>query len=250
LKSLVAGAGSVLMPSSDLPPSSQPPAETILPLEPGDRLTRAEFERRYDSMPRLKKAELIEGVVYMPSPVRYHRHSRPHFRLITWLGVYESATPGVLGGDNGTARLDLDNEPQPDAFLLIDPACGGQARISADDYVELAPEVVGEVAASSASFDLHTKLHVYRRNGVREYLVWRVLDKRFDWFVLRGDQFQPLPADKDGIIRSSVFPGLWLDGPALIRGDMPRVLQVAQQGLASPDHAEFVRQLQARLSSP
>src|SRR5947209_10401644 len=120
------------------------------PLEPGDRLTREEFERRYDAMPRLKKAELIEGVVYMPSPVRHHRHSRPQFRLITWLGTYEAATPGVQGGDNGTARLDLDNEPQPDAYLFVDPDCGGQARISADDYVELAPEQVGEVAASSA----------------------------------------------------------------------------------------------------
>ena len=104
------------MPSSDLPPPSQSQAETILPLEPGDRLTRAEFERRYDAMPHLKKAELIEGVVYMPSPVQHRRHSLPHFQLITWLGTYQAATPGVEGGDNGTARLDLDNEPQPDAF--------------------------------------------------------------------------------------------------------------------------------------
>ena len=238
------------MPSHDLPPSSQPPAETILPLEPGDRLTREEFERRYDAMPRLKKAELIEGVVYMPSPVRHHRHSRPHFRLITWLGFYEAATPGVQGGDNGTARLDMDNEPQPDAYLLIDPACGGQARISADDYVELAPELVAEVAASSASFDLHTKLHVYRRNGVREYLVWRVFDKQFDWFVLRGGEFQPLPADGDGIVRSTIFPGLWLVSTALVSGDMRRVLEIAQQGLASPEHADFVQKLQQRSALP
>ena len=234
-------------------PLSQPPAtrpETIMPLEPGDRLTRDEFERRYDAMPGLKKAELIEGVVYMPSPVRHRRHSRPHFRLIGWLASYEAATPGVEGGDNGTARLDLDNEPQPDALLLIDPACGGQARISADDYVEQAPELVAEVSASSASFDLHTKLTVYRRSGVREYLVWRVLDQQFDWFVLRAGQFQPLAPDSAGLLRSEVFPGLWLDAAALLRGDMPRVLAVVQEGVATAEHAAFVQQLQAPPTQP
>lgn len=226
-------------------PSSERRPETLLPLEPGDRLTRDEFERRYDAMPHLKKAELIEGVVYMPSAVRYRRHSQPHFRLITWLGTYEAATLGVGGGDNSTARLDLDNEPQPDALLLILPECGGQARISADDYIEQAPELVAEVAASSTSFDLNTKLNVYRRSGVREYLVWRVLDQEFDWFVLRSGQFAPLAPDADGILRSEVFPGLWLDAAALLRGDMPRVLGVVQQGVASPEHAAFVAQLQA-----
>src|SRR5271165_685729 len=103
--------------------------DMIPTLNEGDHLTREEFERRYDAMPHLKKAELIEGVVYIPSPVRHRRHSQPHFRLIGWLGTYEGATPGVLGGDNGTVRLDLDNEPQPDAFLLIDPTRGGQCRI-------------------------------------------------------------------------------------------------------------------------
>src|SRR3954454_9356608 len=141
-------------------------------LENGDHLTRAEFERRYDAMPHLKKAELIEGVVYMPSPVRYKHHSRPHFDLIGWLAQYRAATPGVEGGDNGSIRLDLDNMPQPDAFLMVLPECGGQARISDDDYVEGAPELVAEVASSSVSFDLHQKLQVYRRSGVREYAVW------------------------------------------------------------------------------
>src|SRR5438034_6357013 len=120
--------------------------ESIPPLEPGDRLSRSEFERRYEAMPQLKKAELIEGVVYMPSPVRFRRHSRPHAVLVTWLGFYMAHTPGVEAGDNSTARLDLDNEPQPDALLLIDPACGGQARISEDDYIQSAPELVGEIA--------------------------------------------------------------------------------------------------------
>lgn len=221
-----------------------------MPLEPGDRLTRDEFERRYDAMPQLKKAELIEGVVYMPSPVRHRRHSRPHFRLIGWLATYEAATPGVEGGDNGTTRLDLENEEQPDAYLLIDPALGGQARISADDYVELASELVAEVAASSASYDLHTKLNVYRRNRVLEYIVWRVLEHQLDWFVLRSDEFQTLVPDAEGLLKSEVFPGLWLDPAALIRGDMPRVLDMLHQGLASPEHVAFVHKLQSAATPP
>jgi Uma2 family endonuclease len=216
-------------------------ATAIPPLEPGDRLSRAEFERRYNAMPGLKKAELIEGIVYLPSPVRFHRHGQPHFDLIGWLAYYKFQTPGVLGADNATARLDLDNEPQPDVLLMIDPARGGQAKISNDDYVEEAPELVAEVAASSVSFDLHTKLAVYRRNGVREYLVWRVMERQIDWFVARDGTFVPLEADAEGILRSEVFPGLWLDAAALIRGDLRRVLTVLQQGLASAEHTAFLQ---------
>jgi len=215
----------------------------VPPLENGDRLTRAEFERRYDAMPHLKKAELIEGVVYVPSPVRYHHHSAPHALLIGWLVQYAAGTPGVSVGDNGTVRLDLDNEPQPDAFLFIDPACGGQTRLSSDDYIEGAPELVAEVASSSVSYDLHAKLHAYRRNGVREYLVWRVLDQAIDWFVLRAGQYEPLPVDANGLVRSEVFPGLWLAPAALLRGDLTAVLASVQQGLGSPEHAAFVTRL-------
>src|SRR5213593_1744976 len=118
-----------------LPPSAPP-----LPLENGDRLTREEFERRYDAMPHLKKAELIEGIVYMPSPVRQDQHSGPHFDLIGWLAMYRMFTRGVEGGDNGSLRLDLDNEPQPDAFLMIVAACGGRAQIDKEGYVTAAPE--------------------------------------------------------------------------------------------------------------
>jgi Uma2 family endonuclease len=217
----------------------------IPPLEPGDRLTRAEFERRYDATPHLKKAELIEGVVYMPSSVRLDRHGSPQANLVTWLGVYQAFTPGLRSADNTTVRLDETNEPQPDALLMIDPAHGGQARVSADDYVEAAPELVAEVAASSASYDLHSKLGAYLRNGVREYLVWRVLDGAVDWFVLRGGQYQRLTAGADGVLRSGVFPGLWLDAAALVNGDLAHVLAVVQQGMASPEHANFVGRLNA-----
>ena len=225
-----------------LPDNKQSP-EQPHPLEPGDRLSRSEFERRYVAMPGLPKAELIEGIVYMPSPARFRRHGRPQAHLVTWLGVYESATPGVEAGDNSTTRLDMDNEPQPDAVLLIDPACGGQARISEDDYIEDAPELVAEVSASSVSVDLHSKLHVYRRHGVREYVVWRVLDHAVDWFVLRAGQYERLEPDEQGVIRSAVFPGLWLDTVALLRGDLASVLTTVQRGLASQEHRVFMEQL-------
>src|SRR5262252_5463288 len=138
--------------------------EVVPPLENGDVLTRAEFERRYEAMPHLKKAELIEGVVYVPSPVRHRHHGALHAHLIGWLGQYAAGTPGVEVSDNSTVRLDLDNEPPPDALLLIAPTCGGQTRFSSDDYIEGSPELVAEVASRSVSYDLHAKLQVYRRN--------------------------------------------------------------------------------------
>lgn len=217
--------------------------DRIPPLENGDRLTRPEFERRYAAMPHVKKAELIEGVVYMPSPVS-NEHAEPHFNLIAWLAFYRAATPGIAGGDNGTVRLDLDNEPQPDAFLRILAEHGGQSRVDDDGYVSSAPELVAEVARSSVSIDLHQKLNAYRRNGVREYLVWRVEDRAIDWFVLREGRYEPLAAGTDALYRSEVLPGLWLDAAALLRGGLQAVFQVVQRGIDSAEHAEFLRRLQ------
>lgn len=216
----------------------------IPPLEPGDRLSRAEFERRYEAMPHLKKAELIEGVVYMPSPVRLDRHGDPHADLMWWLGTYRVSTPGVRVSDNGTVRLDEENEPQPDASMRIEAAFGGQSRVDADGYLENGPELAAEVSASSASIDLHAKLRAYQRNNVREYIVWRVLDGVIDWFVLRRGRYASLKPTREGIYQSKVFPGLWLDADALIRSDLARVSEVAQQGIASPQHARFVAKLQ------
>ena len=223
---------------------SSPPNQPPFPaLENGDSLTRAEFERRYEAMPELKKAELIEGQVYVGSPVRYRRHGKPHGQLMGWLAVYVAGTPGVGAGDNASIRLDLDNEPQPDAFLMFEPERDGRARISADDYIEGAPELVAEIAASSVSYELGKKLHVYRRNGVREYIVWRVQDREVDWFVLREGRYEPLAPAADGVLRSTVFPGLWLDPAALLRGDLAAVLAIVQQGLNSPEHADFAARL-------
>jgi Uma2 family endonuclease len=224
-------------------PLAHPRSEACIPpLRPGDRLDREEFERRYRAMPEGVKAELIEGVVYMPPPVSTEEHAGPHFDLITWLGVYRAFTPGVQGGDNATLRLDLDNEPQPDAFLRIRPECGGQSA-DADGYVQGAPELVAEVAASSASYDLHDKLDAYRRNGVQEYVVWRVWDRRVDWLVLRGGRFEPLAPDAAGLLHSRVFPGLRLSPVALLGGDMARVIAAVQQGCSSPEHIAFVERL-------
>jgi Uma2 family endonuclease len=219
--------------------------QKVPPLENGDRLSRNEFERRFDAMPGLKKAELIEGVVYVPSPVRLDQHAEPHFNMIGWLAHYQWSTPGVRGADNASTRLDVGNMPQPDICLFIDPARGGQARISDDDYLEDAPELVAEVAASSASYDLADKFKVYRRHGVREYLVWRVQDREIDWFILKGKRFVRLPLDESGLYRSRVFLGLWLDPGTLIRGDTPALHAALQRGLASHEHADFVARLNA-----
>ncbi|HET6386650.1 MAG TPA: Uma2 family endonuclease [Armatimonadota bacterium] len=230
------------MTTRTLPRSAAPP-ESLLPLENGDSLTREEFERRYTAMPHLKKAELLRGVVYLQPRVRLKHHGEPHAMLVGCIGTYRLMTPGLLAGDNTTVRLGPEDEPQPDVLLMIPSERGGQASIGPEDYVEGAPELAAEVAASSASYDLHVKLQVYRERGIREYIVWRIYDGAIDWFTLRGDSYEPLQPGSDGILRSEVFPGLWLDPAALIAGDGPRLMAVLQQGIGSPEHAAFVERL-------
>jgi Uma2 family endonuclease len=210
------------------------------PLENGDRLSRSEFERRYQAMPHIKKAELIEGVTYMASPLRIRSHGEPHGDLIGWLWNYKAATPSVVLGIEPTVRLDRDNEPQPDAVLFVP---GRQATIDADDYIAGAPELVIEVAASSVAIDLSDKKRAYRRNGVQEYIVWRTLENQLDWFILEADEYQSLPIDNQGILRSLIFPGLWLAREALVAGELATVLSVLQAGLNSSEHQDFVKQL-------
>jgi hypothetical protein len=225
------------------------PETFVPPLENGDRLTRAEFERRYDAMPEHVRAELVEGVVIMASPVRFTFHAQQHYQLIGWTAIYSAATPGVLGADNATVRLDFNNEPQPDVCLFIDPARGGMARIDAEGYINGAPEFIAEVAASTVSIDLGPKRDAYRRNGVQEYLVWRVQDAAIDWFVLRDGRYERLLPDADGITRSAVFPGLWLNTAALLTSDLDRVHAVLRDGLADPSHAAFASRLATNHSS-
>jgi Uma2 family endonuclease len=205
----------------------------VPPLESGDRLTRAEFERRYRATPEDFKAELIEGVVYVASPVRAF-HGNPHFNLITWLGVYSAATLGVSGADNTTTRLDLDNEPQPDVLLRFE--VGGTSTLSDEGYIEGAPELVAEIATSSAAIDLGAKKTAYRRNGLKEYLVWQTFENQLNWFRLQEEVYVLVEPDGDGVIRSTVFPGLWLAVSALLAGNMVEVLNVLQGGLTSSEH--------------
>ncbi|MCX7839391.1 MAG: Uma2 family endonuclease [Anaerolineae bacterium] len=219
----------------------------VPPLNPGDYLTRAEFERIYEAHPEIKKAELLEGVVYMPSPIGITRHSEPHAQLITWCGVYAAATPGVRLGDNGTVRLDWENEVQPDAFLWIETERGGKARLTPDDYLEGAPEFIAEVAASSAAYDLHIKKRVYQRSGVQEYLAIQMHEKRVDWFVLQEGVYTNLP-EENKMIKSKVFPGLWLNVEAFWAGNIAQLLATVQEGIASAEHTEFVTRLQQKES--
>ena len=217
---------------------------SIPPLENGDRLTRTEFERRWENMPDLKKAELLNGEVFMSPPVSAQNHGIPHSALMYWLGQYWAATPGTALADNSTWRLHPDDDSQPDAMLFVLKEHGGGAGFDEDGCVRGSPEFVAEVAASSASYDLHLKMDVYRRNGAREYLVWRTLERAWNWFALRGARYEPVIAGADGIYRSEVFPGLWLDATALSRFDLPAVTRVLQQCLATPEHAAFVMRLQ------
>ncbi|MGD9101243.1 MAG: Uma2 family endonuclease [Anaerolineae bacterium] len=219
------------------------------PLQTGDRLSRAEFERRYHAHPHIKKAELVEGVVYVVSPVRFKQHGNPHFNIITWLGTYCATTPGILaGGDNATVRLDFENEVQPDALLRLEPAQGGQSRVTEDDYLEGPPELIVEIAASNAAYDLHDKRRVCARNGVQEYLAVQMYEQRVDWFVLREGVYETLTPDDEGVLRSQVFPGLWLPAAALWSGDLAAMLEVLREGLASPEHAAFAARLRGEQS--
>lgn len=214
------------------------------PLENGDQLAASEFLHRYEAMPQVKKAELIEGVVYMGSPVR-HSHARPDNLVQTWLGVYAAHTPGVDCAANATLRLDADNVVQPDALLRVLPENGGRCATDEDGYLRGAPELVVEIAASSASIDLRDKLRVYRRCGVAEYLVWRTVEGQFDWRRLVGDEYQLVTTDAQGRITSTSFPGLVLDVTALLAMDAKRVLEVVQSGVAGEAHNAFVARLAA-----
>jgi Uma2 family endonuclease len=232
------------IPQTATVPASDPAGEAnghTPPLESGDHLSRAEFERRYQARPDIAKAELVEGVVFVASPVRTRQHGVPHSYIITWLGTYCSATPKVNLSDNTTLRLDLDNEPQPDVSVWIE---GGGARVSEDDYLEGAPELIVEVAASSAAIDLHDKLQVYRRNGVQEYLVLLPNEQEVRWYTWQTEETQQIVADEQGVLRSQVLPGLYLQSTLFWKSDLAGVLEVLRKGLDTPEHAAFVKKLQ------
>jgi Putative restriction endonuclease len=230
---------SPVVESTNKPDKSELP---LFPLENGDRLSRAEFQRRYQHQFKdqleYRKIELIEGIVYMAAAaaaLRFHSHGKPHSHLNNWLSTYRAYTPGTEIADTASVQLDNDNEPQPDLILIWDPEYGGQTHITEDDYVVGAPELIAEISASTVSIDLGTKKTAYERNGVKEYLVWRVLDREIDWFYLEDDRYILLEADADGILRSRIFPGLWLDRSAILEGNLKRMLEVLHEGIYDRD---------------
>jgi Uma2 family endonuclease len=215
--------------------------------ENGDRMTRAEFHRIYETMPEDFRAELIGGIVYVASPLR-RRHGTNHLQLGSLFGVYEAQTPGVEAADNATILLGDAGEPQPDLYLRILPEFGGQSRTTADDYIEGAPELIVEIALSSRAVDLHAKYDDYRRYGVAEYLVVCLREAEIRWFDLRADQ--ELHADVNGVYRIGSFPDLWIDSKALFAKDHAQLHATLAQGLITSEHADFVQRLAAAKSQP
>jgi Uma2 family endonuclease len=219
-----------------------------VPLENGERTDQKTFHTWYQTTPDGFKAELIAGEVVVASPLKVS-HSEHHGLTMYWLWSYALETPGTRPRDNATAILGEDSEPQPDAALIVEPSHGGQTGVDDDGYATGAPEFVGEIANSSGSIDLHRKKQDYERAGVKEYAVVLLREQQVRWFVLRGGTFHDMPPNGDGIYRSVVFPGLWLDAAALLRLDGAGIAAALRLGLASPEHAAFVLELAARTRS-
>jgi len=191
-------------------------------------------------MPEVKRAELIGGVVYMPSPVSVD-HSDHDTLVIGWLSYYAARTSGCAAGNSGTWLM-LEDAPQPDAHLRILPEYGGQSRVEGSYYAG-APELAVEVSLSSASYDLGPKMELYRAAGVQEYVTVLLAESRIAWYRLVNRKYITLQPGSDGLLRSVVFPGLWLDAAALIALNRPRIFDVLDLGLRSPEHQDFVRAL-------
>ena len=227
-------------------------AQTLLRLplmEAGDHLDQATFHEHYKAMPPAFRAELIGGVVIVPSPLS-RGHGVYHALVMAWLGNYWIATPGTLTADNTTTILGELSEPQPDGVLIIEPAAGGQTGLSEDDYTTGPPELIVEVASSSASIDLHAKRRDYEQAGVLEYVVVVLRQQVIRWLIWQNGTYHEVSPDTDGVFRSRIFPGLWLQANALLQLDGVTVMEVLRQGLATPEHAAFVRQLQERRATP
>jgi len=213
------------------------------PLRPGQRLTAQEFLRRWEAMPEVKFAELIDGVVYMPSPVGTD-HGRSEIRIATWAGTYVASTPGCDCGSQATWLM-LADAPQPDAYLWIRPEYGGQSTIEGK-YHAGAPELAAEICLTSGAYDLGVKKALYQEAGVREYVAVLVEEEEIRWHRLVKGIYELCQPTSKGVFRSKIFPGLWLDGPALWKYDMAGVLRTLERGLRSAEHAAFVKKLAAR----
>lgn len=214
----------------------------VPPLESGDALHAEEFLRRYEAMPDLKKAELIDGIVYvMASPVSAEKHGDPDNIIQGCFYFYSLATWGVQASSNATVRLGPKNVPQPDISLRYLPERSGREQFDKKGYLIHPPELIVEIAASSVSIDSHKKRDAYRDAGVPEYILWQTYSPAINGWFLENGVYRPLPIDKDGILRSRMFPGLWLDPKALLAGDRKRIKNVLERGLKSPEHAAFIK---------
>jgi Uma2 family endonuclease len=219
-------------------------SKILPPLVAGQALDQPTFHERYAAMPPETRAELVGGVVYMPSPMRLD-HGDTGRMISGWLDRYQRFTPGLKGADAATVKLDSGGEPQPDDFLHIPAALGGQANVDADGYLTGAPELIAEIARSSRYYDLNAKKADYERAGVVEYVVITLDPNSVHWFIRRGGHFEELFPGPDGVYRSQVFPGLWLDARAIFAEDRERRDEVLEQGVKTPTHAEFVANLLA-----
>lgn len=193
----------------------------IKPLQNGDQLRLPEFKKLYAQHPNIRRAELIEGVVYVASPV-YLPHADAQMKIITWLGVYQSKMSGVSAAGEMSIELDGENEVQPDAVMWRE----GDLSISDDGrgYAVGSPTLVVEIAASTAAYDLGLKKRVYQRNRVQEYLVIAIYEQEIFWFNLEDGAYQPLQPDSVGVYSSSIFQGLKLNRDAFWSGDLQKLL--------------------------
>ena len=235
------------MPTTLAPPRSRPPAGEALPeLVHGQPISRADFYRITERDPdHYRHIERLDGKVYVNAcSVRREGHSKPQSRIVGLLLAYEADTPGVEVGDNGTTQIEDDHDPQPDAYLLILPECGGQVAFTDDDYIRGAPELIVEVAGTTVRKDLGRLKEIYESDGCREYLVWCTDAGRFVCFRNGPGGFAEVPLD-DGVFRSETFPGLWVDAAALLRGDLPAAMETLREGVATADHAAFAKRLAA-----
>jgi Uma2 family endonuclease len=221
-----------------------PVAAAVLspPLLEGDRLTSAEFLTRWEAMPALKHAELIDGIVFMASPLAYpHGKSQPH--LTGWAWLYSEFTPGTEVLGETTWILGAKDVPQPDIALRLLPEAGGQSSLDGR-YLTGPPELIIEVTDTTTSRDLGAKKLLYERMGVREYITVLVQTKRILWRELHRGRYRECEPEADGLYRSRVFPGLWLD-PAALWQQRRSVRTALEKGLRSPEHAAFLKKLAA-----
>jgi Uma2 family endonuclease len=221
-------------------------ADALFALENGARMNQPMFHALYKNTPEGFRAQLIGGIVYVMASPTSLRHGRPHARVVHWLGLYSDETPGTDVLDNTTNILGPESEPEPDACLLIQPEYGGRTTTDENEMLVGAPELVVEVANTTRAIDLGRKKADYQEAGVQEYVVVLAQEQSAVWFRHTADGFVDLAVGADGVFRSELFPGLWLDPRGIFDPTTRRLTTVSRKGLASPEHAAFIADLAAR----